>query len=447
MSNHQEADPAAATGGQFVIELRDASSEPLQAEQMLDTWSEFERVLLRVRPPYSIAVDGVWGSGKTKLLRGLFASASQSWPCVWFSAWEYAICSVPIVPAMLRKISAVHAAALNGRVARTLLWGGAATAADAAAKFMGLGTPLSDLVAAKAKLTKAEAELLNTKFALYKDPVEAIKRDFLYLSGRIATKSQANPDGRPLLVFMDDLDRLVPDEALTALQGVRSLLACWRTDEFAADDERRIYGYDLPPRAPVIFICAADLGSIRAAVAARYKEATASLPELPHSFVNKLFALRFFVPVLQREPLAAMLEGRFSAVSGQRSSWNWRGLLDCVPDDPQYQYRTLLYAADLASLMYEHLCCADSDQRLLFFAALIAQTTPHDIGMVAEAVLQSSGVDSPLRRELDLAAAALGSAEHTANRQRLAQLLLLTAAWAVSGTDYTTKGSRDGRQG
>ncbi len=43
-----------------------------------------------IEPPYAISIDGLWGTGKTTIMRLLYDKFNdEDYPVFWFNPWEY----------------------------------------------------------------------------------------------------------------------------------------------------------------------------------------------------------------------------------------------------------------------------------------------------------------------------------------------------------------------
>ena len=67
--------------------LLDVDHDPLHTEFI----TRFHELLTRaIRPPYAISIDGLWGTGKTAIMRRLQTQLhQQGYPVFWYNPWKY----------------------------------------------------------------------------------------------------------------------------------------------------------------------------------------------------------------------------------------------------------------------------------------------------------------------------------------------------------------------
>lgn len=70
----------------------DAITDKLYTEnKFIDNF--FDLIAKNITPPYSISLNGSWGSGKTTILKLLASKLLQDktnrYPTMWFNPWEY----------------------------------------------------------------------------------------------------------------------------------------------------------------------------------------------------------------------------------------------------------------------------------------------------------------------------------------------------------------------
>lgn len=114
---------------------------------------------------------------------------------------------------------------------------------DTAAKLLGV----SDWESLTKIVNNAEQGVKNRRHELYRDITREAKEDFRKLT-QAASKRKG---GRPLVVFLDDLDRCLPDNALSILGAMKNL--------FVVDG------------AQVIFLCGIDTDVAKQFIKSRYQ--------------------------------------------------------------------------------------------------------------------------------------------------------------------------------
>jgi hypothetical protein len=273
---------------------------------------------------------------------------------------------------------------------------------------MGKSGSLSKAQDAIRKATQAEAEELGLKFTLFEDPVAVTKSDFLFATGRIASAY-----AQPLLVLVDDLDRLDPATALDVLESVRTLMLCCRDEEISAADRARdmnVYGEALPSRAPVCFLFGLDLATIRAAILRRYGEDGDQGAAFADAYIKKVFGLMWRVPPLENAQAADLLSRSGGLPRGL--DWNptegLKRVCDKMPVHPLVTWRAVRYAWDKALVVLGQRAedgrpVDEATAAALFCVALLQQVANNEIPAVSEAALartEFEGVPAGLQRDL-----------------------------------------------
>ena len=171
-------------------------------------------ITTNIEPPFSIALDGLWGAGKTTfMLLVKHLLDEKKYPTVWFNPWEYDN-DDDIVLAMQRQIASEFASRFGiavkelGVFSLTLLTAGIDAIASSFA-----GTKYSDV---KRIGEDVEEALQTGRYESFDDKVKAFKADFVRLTRKVA--SQKEHQNRPLILFLDDLDRCLPENASDCLR-------------------------------------------------------------------------------------------------------------------------------------------------------------------------------------------------------------------------------------
>jgi len=179
--------------------------------------------------PFTIGVFGKWGEGKSSVLRqarSLITESNNEAICVWFNAWQYDHEPYPIVPLALtiaeRVDSEIPESNKHKNASRWITLREIAASLRALASGLTLKTPFVDidikeiLSAVDRSVAASEGEVIRP--GLYQKAF-----------GLLQAASSAEPDGRterpPIVVFIDDLDRCLPQHALRLLQAIRLVLS------------------------------------------------------------------------------------------------------------------------------------------------------------------------------------------------------------------------------
>jgi KAP family P-loop domain len=251
------------------------------------------------RPEFSVGIFGSWGSGKTSLMQAIQRKLGQpedppSPPLitVWFNPWRYEREEHLIVPMLdtLREAivdwsnqqppeardRAMKAASMVGRAARAILAG----------------------VSLTAKLPFFEANvdpgrvMGSWRREGIDDPIYAQEPQSFYHASFVAMHGALSEffarDVTRVVIFVDDLDRCLPDKALEVLESMKLF-------------------FDLEG---CVFVVGLDQSIIERAVAEKYK--TSGAPdgqrEISGSeYVKKIFQVPFGVPPIRPQQLTEYL--------------------------------------------------------------------------------------------------------------------------------------------
>ncbi len=239
-----------------------------------------------IEPPYSISINGGWGSGKTTFLMILEEKLNQKdFKTIWFNPWEYERMD-DIVLAFLQKITLKFKRDFKltekelGIFALSLF----ASGIDIAAKFFTQGKLSVESVK---KIFEDVDDAFKKKYESFEDIIEIIKNDFLNITKLLYERNNK----KPLIVFFDDLDRCLPDKALNLLEALKNL--------FVVKDSK------------VIFISAMDSIIIKDFINSRYKDIEKSFAA---NYFKKIFNLTINVPSFNIEKLDNVLSRFLSKI-------------------------------------------------------------------------------------------------------------------------------------
>ena len=221
--------------------------------------------------PFTIGVFADWGLGKTSLLRqakSLIEADPQhaAVVTVWFNAWQFEKEEHPIVPLVASIVRAVErkraelqtktskaAQALlagltkTSRALRAVAYGFSAKAKLKMPGFAELeaGFVAKEMVQRYEALDKPQDDPLLDR-SLYYSAFETLEE----VAGR-ADPGKGEP-GPKIVVFVDDLDRCLPDNGLRLLEGIKLVLA-QRGFVFALAVDRRIIESYLNERYKTVY--------------------------------------------------------------------------------------------------------------------------------------------------------------------------------------------------
>ena len=239
-------------------------------------------------PRFAVGVFGGWGSGKTTLMQSIKTqlATDPEIVCVDFSAWRYEKEPHLIVPLLdtvraallewagdLEERQAAHrTASVIGKVTRSILAG----------LNLKLGIPgaievsfdANKALSAGSQPQTAATDEADTPRSFYFASFEA-------LSSAFANLLSASP-GRRIVVFIDDLDRCLPQGALEVLESMKLF-------------------FDLKG---FIFVVGLDRGVVEWCIDARYEKERPSTPAAGEEhfqirgsdYINKIFQVPFTLP-------------------------------------------------------------------------------------------------------------------------------------------------------
>jgi HEAT repeat protein len=218
-----------------------------------------------VRSPLTIGIHGRWGSGKTSLMRMLKKRLEDGAgvKTVWFNAWAYG--DEPIGLALLQQIL-IEFQKEEGlkEKGKTLLGNVVKLGTDALSR----KTIAMTLEEVKNHF-KSSTEIKSTLRQDFEDVIDECLRD----RGR-------------LVIFIDDLDRCLPEKTIEILEVVKLFL-------------------DVPK---CIFVIGVEKGVIERGIEVRYKSKEQELPISGQDYIEKIIQVPFTLPPIREEDMADFIE-------------------------------------------------------------------------------------------------------------------------------------------
>ena len=216
--------------------------------------------------PLTIGIHGKWGSGKTSLMRMLEKrfGDGKGVKTIWFNAWAYGR-DEPIGLALLQQILdefqkeeklTVRGMKLLGNIGK-------------------LGTDA--FLRKTTTITLKEAENLFESSVGIKS---TLRDDFE------AAIDECLQDGERLVVFIDDLDRCLPEKTIEILEVIKLFL-------------------DVPK---CIFVIGVEKDVIEKGIEVRYKSKEQELPISGKDYIEKIIQIPFTLPPIREEDMAAFVE-------------------------------------------------------------------------------------------------------------------------------------------
>ncbi len=246
-------------------------------------------------PQFAIGIFGDWGSGKTTLMRFIESLISEEPKMVpvWFNAWRYEREEHLIVPMLdvLRealkeradsekdtgkKEAALAAAATVARAGRALLAG-----FKMSGKFVGVGVDFEPSKALE-DWKKSDEEAADSTLSFYHASFNSMRKAVTEFSDKGAQR---------IVVFVDDLDRCLPGNALEVLESMKLLF----------DQE----GF--------VFVVGLNKDIIERSIKLKYQTPGLKSEELQPikgtDYVKKIFQVPFGLPQISMEQLQTYFDG------------------------------------------------------------------------------------------------------------------------------------------
>ena len=264
-------------------------------EDLLHKESEFidrfyHLVSHSVQPPFAISVDGLWGTGKTTVMKFLQQKLHDGgYSTFWFNPWKYRN-TESVVLAFLKSLAGKHADLFDElpdkgeRLLRVLLKSGMRASLNI------LTMKNVSLKNVEADLTEAEKAQM-TSYQGFSDSVHTLEEEFRELIEAIGRKYSGE---LPVVVFFDDLDRCLPGDAIQLLEAVKNLF--------------------ITPKCNCIFICGIDTRVAKKFIQKHYEGIEENFAI---NYFRKIFNLTISMPS-NPKPLPGLLRQHIQGLLG----WN-----------------------------------------------------------------------------------------------------------------------------
>ena len=247
-------------------------------------------IILSSQPQFAIGVFGTWGTGKTTLMRAVKnALPRENVVSVEFNAWRYEKEPHLVVP-LLDVVREALEARAHGQSSFSRSAGEAAKAVDRATRALVAGFEIGGpgfSFSAKNAIDRYDALASEANGA--RAPRSFYHASFQELSRFFSTFRLDEPRRR-IVVFVDDLDRCLPENALTVLESMKLF-------------------FDLDG---FVFVVGLDREVVEAAVDLRYTarraDADAVVRIRGEDYIKKIFQVPFTLPRVTDGEVHSLLE-------------------------------------------------------------------------------------------------------------------------------------------
>ena len=321
----------------FQILVDDPAEDPrLGFREYADAFAE---IVCGSPPRFAIGIFGTWGSGKTTLMRAIMTriEGRDDVIPVWFNAWRYEREQELIVPLLDVLKEALLKWAAEDAPARPATLGDRARAAAAAfgkaARAIAAGVTLSArlpggfleatvegqrVVAAAGENGETPIGPVSLYHASFMSMSEAV-RGFVTAGGRRPRGEDHPPPQRRIVVFVDDLDRCLPLNALSVLDSMKVFFDLEGFVFVAGLDQQVIeraieIKYADPHDSAGVEAGAAEEES-RAGSSDAQRRASDAGTITGRDYVKKIFQVPFGLPAIDRSLLGQLVEHLVEATS------------------------------------------------------------------------------------------------------------------------------------
>ncbi len=317
----------------FRILIDDPAAKPaLGFEEYAEA---FEEIVCASPPRFAVGIFGGWGSGKTTLMRAIESriKVREDVIPVWFNAWRYEREEQLIIPLLdvLREALVKWATDEGEDLAPDTLANRArraAAAMGAAARAVASGVSLSArLPGGFAEATVSLKEMLSDSGAMkqVEQPASTYHAAFTAMADAVegfVKDGETPPPGaklearRRIVVFIDDLDRCLPLNALSVLEAMKlffdldGFVFVVGLDQDVIERAIELHYKDRPENEKVGEAPEAN-GNATASAESRSTRA----PITGRDYIKKIFQVPFALPPVDREQLEELVEALARAYS------------------------------------------------------------------------------------------------------------------------------------
>ena len=234
----------------------------------------FNFITSEVNPPFSISIDGDWGTGKTTIMKLLQRQMfDNKYPVYWFNPWEYKD-TEHIVLSFLKNLAKYFSSEIGdfkqnlGNFFKLLTL----SSIDLVSKVISNGYLSIEMIRGNADLVGEELP----NWSKHNDIISEIRNEFVDLCKTITSKYE----DKPLIIFFDDFDRCLPNDTIKLLESIKNLF-CVKSDAGI--------------NANVIFICGINTEITKCFIIKHYNLNENQL-EYAQNYFKKIFNLSLSIP-------------------------------------------------------------------------------------------------------------------------------------------------------
>lgn len=200
------------------IPLEKLEDESLGLKEYADSLSEF---IQKCETPITIALQGDWGSGKTSLMNLIKESITKSGniQTIWFNTWQFAQFDMQgdLAISLISHFTDALGNDKNKTTLKTL------AGINRWKLLKGLAVGVGSIFGQGDAIREGLKEIEPGKEENYLDPAKQIKALKTNIENMVKDKIENEKTDR-IVVFVDDLDRLLPEKAVELLEVFKLFL-------------------------------------------------------------------------------------------------------------------------------------------------------------------------------------------------------------------------------
>jgi hypothetical protein len=176
----------------------------------------FIQIIEAVRPPLTVGLYGSWGSGKTTMIQGMDEALRKSSLTLVFDAWKYRHEKNLILPLLCALQRKHQAKSVNEKDSALKIVGSVAVAALSGYIKHKTGIEFGDI--------RSIGEMYEEGYEYYKkydDSVSNIEEEYKKFIDQLLN----NTNWDKVVIFVDNLDRCLPDVVVNLLEDISSFLS------------------------------------------------------------------------------------------------------------------------------------------------------------------------------------------------------------------------------